>query len=720
MEKSIQEIVKAYTIERKSIRDIAKFTGRDRVTIRNILIKNNVPMRSRIESMCEKNAFGEDIEKDIVHSYQTGYLPHEIRDKFNIGMSTIFRILKKYNINTKGKLGFVQRTSIKNRVFIQQTEEFENKLIHDYKTGFTTQNLEEKYNVSKTYICRLFTRRSIESHSLRALTDEKELEAMNLYKNTDTPANKIAKQFDVTLGTLYNIIKRREIPLRENNVSPLVGMDKEITDLYNLGESAKKIADRLSSNTSTIGKILNRNNTTMRDVSHSKQIYKINEFYFDTIDTEDRAYFLGFLYADGTNSSSKTTVRLGLKESDVCILNEFSKCLNYGKPLYYSKKKYKDGTYKGEPIYTLSITNKHISQQLYKLGVVDRKTFILEFPKWLAPSLYSHFIRGYFDGDGSISGIFSLAGTKNLLMRIQEILMENCALEETKISPIGKIYILSYGGSKQLSRIREFLYKDATIFLERKKVKFDEIKILEKEIPIEPIIQSFEEGKSNRVIAEELNINESTVSKKLKERGFKRPVVIIDEDEIIRLYTQELKTCNELGEQFNVCHTTVLNILKRHKIKSRDSHTALKTLSLLEPNKDEIIDLYTNRNKSAQFIADKFGCNQNTVIKFLAKNNIKMRERYTILKSIISENKEEIIRLYAKENISTEEIAKKYNVTGAVVRKFLKRWSISSNKIGQHSVEIKKLYKEGLSSQKVADLYKVSKTTILNIVHDKY
>lgn len=716
MNKSIQNIIKAYTIERKSIRDIAKITGRDRVTIRNILIKNNVPMRSRIESMCEKNAFGEDVEKDIVHLYQTGYLPHEIIKRLNISMSTMFRILKKYNINTKGKLGFVQHTSVKNRVFIKQTEEFENKLIHDYKTGLTTQNLEEKYNVSKTYVCRLFARRGVEPHSLRALTDEKELEAVNLYQNTDTPANKIAEQFDVTSGTLYNIIKKREIPLRKNNISPLVGMEKEITDLYNLGESAKKIAERLNSNTSTIEKILNRNNTTMRDASHSKQIYKINESYFDSIDTEDKAYFLGFLYADGTNSSIRNCVRLQLSEKDVSILKILNNFLGSSRPLSYRKSKNKNES----NLYVLSINNKHISQQLYKLGVIDRKTFILEFPEWLASTLYPHFIRGYFDGDGSISGTFSLAGTKNLLMRIQEILMENCALEKTKISPIGKIYILSYGGSKQLSRIREFLYKDATIFLERKKLRFDEIKILEKEIPIESIIQSFEKGNSNRIIAEELNINERTVSQKLKERGFKRPVVIIDEDEIIRLYTQELKTCNELGEQFNVCHTTILNILKRHKIQPRDSHTALKTLSLLEPNKDEIIDLYVNKNKSAQFIADKFGCNQNTVIKFLAKNNIKMRERYTILKSVISDNKEEIIRLYVEESLSTEEIAKKYDVTGAVVRKFLKRWNIPSNKIGQHSDKIKKLYKEGLSFQKIADIYKVSKTTILNIVHDKY
>jgi DNA invertase Pin-like site-specific DNA recombinase len=468
MEAVVQKIIQAYTSDRKSLRDIAVLVGMDRVTVKNILKRNNIPLRSRIEAMNEKLSFGEDIENKIVNMYQEGYLPNEIIEKVHVSNTTIFRILKKRNIETKGKLGLVKRYPAKKRKFVKQTDEFEQSLIQDYMSGLTTYDLEKKYGISRTHICKLFAKRNVEMRSVRALSDEEENKAIELYSTTELPSSKIADQFNVTTTTLYNILKKKDISLRENNVSPLAGKDNEIIDLYNLGESADKIAKKLHSNPSTIQKILNRNNIEIRDASHSKQIYTINESYFDLIDTADKAYFLGFLYADGTNSSTRNCARLQLADYDISVLEKFNACLGSNRPLYFRKSKKENES----DMYVLSINNKRISQQLYKLGVVDRKTLILEFPKWLDKTLYNHFIRGYFDGDGSMSHNFQIAGTESFLQTLQEILMKECILNKTKLTRVKNIYVMSYGGRQQLIRIKNYLYQNATIYLERKKVKF--------------------------------------------------------------------------------------------------------------------------------------------------------------------------------------------------------------------------------------------------------
>lgn len=96
-----------------------------------------------------------------------------------------------------------------------------------------------------------------------------------------------------------------------------------------------------------------------------------------------------------------------------------------------------------------------------------------QVPKDLIP----HFIRGYFDGDGCITSSksnikWSILGTSNFLSSIQDIMVEKLQLNKTKIYKAKNIYSLEYKGRKQIKTIKEWLYNDATIFLERKYNKF--------------------------------------------------------------------------------------------------------------------------------------------------------------------------------------------------------------------------------------------------------
>src|SRR5258706_2989612 len=120
--------------------------------------------------------------------------------------------------------------------------------------------------------------------------------------------------------------------------------------------------------------------------------YPINESFFEKIDSEEKAYFLGLLFADGTNSIKKTEVKLALGEIDKHILSRLNNFFQPTKPLYFQKSKLGR-----QNLYKLIINSKKISYRLNDLGIVPNKTHKLIFPKYLDNNLLKHFIRGYFD-----------------------------------------------------------------------------------------------------------------------------------------------------------------------------------------------------------------------------------------------------------------------------------------------------------------------------------
>jgi hypothetical protein len=101
----------------------------------------------------------------------------------------------------------------------------------------------------------------------------------------------------------------------------------------------------------------------------------------------------------------------------------------------------------------------------------------------LDDGLVSHFIRGYFDGDGGISiaknqlykSSAGFAGNYDFLSELQLILIDKCNINKTKISKNANIFSLVVSGRFQLSRFLKYIYQDANIFLQR---KFDKMQTL--------------------------------------------------------------------------------------------------------------------------------------------------------------------------------------------------------------------------------------------------
>ena len=131
---------------------------------------------------------------------------------------------------------------------------------------------------------------------------------------------------------------------------------------------------------------------------------------------------------------------------------------------------------------SLTIKNKHLVDSLIDKGVVYNKSKVLRFPtNDIVPAkLIHHFIRGYFDGDGSVYfspphgyiGI-SIDGTEMFLSKVLEIFSSVSGTHAKLYESKGTIKSLKVGGSKQVKAIYEYMYKDATVFLGRKKDRFD-------------------------------------------------------------------------------------------------------------------------------------------------------------------------------------------------------------------------------------------------------
>lgn len=259
--------------------------------------------------------------------------------------------------------------------------------------------------------------------------------------------------------------------------------EREITLRYINGEKSTDLSKEFNCVYSTILNIVKRNGGKVKNNSDAHTIYHCNDDYFSSIDSEDGAYFLGLLYADGCVHDSQPRFLISLQEEDKYILELFKEKINYTGYLYL--KPYE--IYKNQ--YSLEITSKKIKEDLINLGCIPKKSLILQFPNEMQVNkeFLHHFIRGYFDGDGSVGITDRLIKGKKYKEQFIQFIGSNNFIdglcEQLNFLNTFNIISTNNGNNKQISikskldfiKFYEFLYKDATIYLERKHNKFKEI-----------------------------------------------------------------------------------------------------------------------------------------------------------------------------------------------------------------------------------------------------
>lgn len=261
----------------------------------------------------------------------------------------------------------------------------------------------------------------------------------------------------------------------------------EIVELYLEQKlSCEKIAKKYNASLSGIYDALKRWGIKTRNLVINHRKYSINEEYFNDINTEEKAYWLGFIYADGFITNPYLFgIALAIRDKEHLV--KLTSVLDSTYPLhdYIANSSY------GRSQYTrLLIKHRKIYEQLLSKGVKKNKSLILEFPTEdiLPKELYKHFIRGYFDGDGSLvlstnSINFKVCGTKELLSKLIDIFNQVSDYEfQYKLFKRRKDdknnYYISYGGKNKTYTVLSYLYENSTIYLDRKKEKYDKLKEL--------------------------------------------------------------------------------------------------------------------------------------------------------------------------------------------------------------------------------------------------
>lgn len=245
---------------------------------------------------------------------------------------------------------------------------------------------------------------------------------------------------------------------------------EELFELYKTYKySYKELAKIFNKSVNSIACLLNREGIKGKRENNHYRKYHINQNYFDVIDNEEKAYFLGFLCADGCNHKNTTKISMFLKEEDKEILIRLNNLLQPDKPLTYCKKEI------GTNQYGIQISNKQISDKLNELGCTPQKTFTLDLATFnqVPEHLFNHYIRGYFDGDGWL-GKKDISITSSILFceKLSKFLFDKFNIK-TRLRYKNKIVELCFS-RYGIQLFLDWIYKDSNIFLERKFQKYIE------------------------------------------------------------------------------------------------------------------------------------------------------------------------------------------------------------------------------------------------------
>lgn len=235
----------------------------------------------------------------------------------------------------------------------------------------------------------------------------------------------------------------------------------------------------------TISQFFVKNHCTTKELTGLRyRKYNVDDNYFSKINSHEKAYLLGVWYSDGylVKEGSSGTKRVGLEVKDFEWLLDIGKELKSEAPLYKTNK---------ENLKRLKITSTKMYDDLIKLGCLEHKTFLLNFPKneQVPFEFLNSFILGLLDGDGSITIAtprkekrsseirMTITGTKDILEGVQKYLkITHLKLDKRWTERENNNYTLQISGTARVASILKLLYKDAPAFcLKRKKEKYEKI-----------------------------------------------------------------------------------------------------------------------------------------------------------------------------------------------------------------------------------------------------
>jgi intein-encoded DNA endonuclease-like protein len=350
------------------------------------------------------------------------------------------------------------------------TNEQEQQIISRYLSGESPKKIANVLDTSDVTVRNILTRHNVPRRRTRKLSIEHEKEIVSIYEQGKSSIE-IAQLYPLSPKAIRNLLHAHNVNMR---VGKLFNEETELWICKKYLEDRKstnQLAAELKCSKEAIRRVLQNNNVETRSRKfawmYRKPKYKKNDHFFSKIDNEKSAYWLGMLAADGHVDKKGGRFYLDLKESDAYHVEQFAIDLESD----------------AEPVPTtyhsvrLTLMSRKIADDLRALGLHHDKSYTLKFPD-IPEEQYRHFLRGLFDGDGSIAErsnnpryhVLEFAGTKDIIESVRTIISETLGVSAPKIyrRKCSPLHTVKWGSKAEILEILDWFYEEATVYLKRK------------------------------------------------------------------------------------------------------------------------------------------------------------------------------------------------------------------------------------------------------------
>lgn len=288
----------------------------------------------------------------------------------------------------------------------------------------------------------------------------------------------LAKNLGTTVSSIQHCAERHGIKSVRNWKEEEINFLKE----HYKDMTYKELSTHLNRSKSAIDLKINR-------LGLVKSQYVYNKDFFENIDTEEKAYWCGFIMADGcisiNNENNSCELSIKLQARDANHLKKFNKSLQGNVPvdLFYDSCSF---TQKMYPQCQIRLYSEKMVHDLECWGVIPNKSLVKKFPSNIPSDLMWDYVRGYFDGNGGIVGskdskryaaCYFCTGSKDFVNGLKEFLNQNdiktSAVFNTKEDV--NCWRITINGMLNVDNFLHKLYDNATIYLDRKKDKKEHI-----------------------------------------------------------------------------------------------------------------------------------------------------------------------------------------------------------------------------------------------------
>lgn len=328
------------------------------------------------------------------------------------------------------------------------------------------------------------------------ISEKEEQEIVKDYTENKICITKLTKKYHHNQRTIVAILDKYEIDhsrgtLRKgisNTACKRVFTEEEkkiIYDIYSNGGTVKQCTEAICCSQDNLRELLKElgiyrsHKEIMSNLPQNQRKYYVNEDFFMT-QSSNMAYFLGFLAADGYIAKDNNNIAIGLSAVDKGHLEKFRDIIGGRKIDEYT-------TTEGFQVAKWVFTSKKVKEELVKYNIIPQKTFTLTPPLALKRKYWIDYIRGYFDGDGSINYLNSnkslrwqiCSAKPEILQWIIDFFYEEYNIPKVNIQIQYRenrkpIYSFQYS-TNSTKMIYNILYTDDSWYLDRKKEKFEEV-----------------------------------------------------------------------------------------------------------------------------------------------------------------------------------------------------------------------------------------------------